>query len=226
MKDNQTGESGGISRRKLLSYSILGLALAAVGGTGMMALQGGDYQPLPEGVSLLTAREYSVLYTLIDSYFPAYGSSYPNVGEAGVVSYLASEILPNISPASRTDLKRVLNLLEYTPLALIGSPSRFSTLPAQRRAELLGSLMRSDSGFRQMIFTTFKKLAITAYYIHPFSWTAVGYDGPLKPRLGAAAPAPLGISTIAGGNPSSTAPGRPSALRFSDPQLAVSGVTP
>jgi len=223
MGNYQTHERQGISRRKLLIYSISGLSLAAVGGAGVMALYD-DYPALPADVSLLSAKEYRVLYSLLDSYFPAEAGKYPSVGEVDVVRHLATVLLGNIPASSRDDLQRVLGLIEYSPLLLIGSPSRFSALAPEKRAALLDSLMRSDNSFKQMIFSTFKKLAISAYYIHPFSWQAVGYDGPLKLRLGEAAPTPLGISTIAGGNPSSITPGRPRATVHSGDGLAASGL--
>lgn len=79
------------------------------------------------------------------------------------------------------DLSLALTILEVFPGGL-GSPTRFSRLPAAEQALVLSAWARSGSGIRRQIHKGLRQAARFVWFGREESWAELGYEGPWVER--------------------------------------------
>jgi hypothetical protein len=141
------------------------------GGTGIALLRAGGYS-VPSGVKLevLAPWQYVV--------FSAFGARILDPESAPVAEW-ADQYLVDMPDADRTDLLRLLGVVEHVMPLVKGYFRRFSALDAAAQDDVLGALEQSPVGLLRGGFQALKALSLMALYRRPESWPALGYDGPV-----------------------------------------------
>lgn len=160
------------TRRRLLQGGVV--AAAALGVGGALRWFGGGYGGAPDVVAL-SAKEAVVVGALVDVLFPAVGA-FPAGRDLGVVDRVDEELFSQ-SSAVRDDLKAALQLLEHAP-PLFGFFHRFSALAVADRDVVFTRLLQRGPDVVVQACAGLKQLCSIAYYAHPSTWAAIGYDGP------------------------------------------------
>lgn len=190
-----------IGRRRALRRTLGGVAL--LGGATLLPTGCAGYPKAPAGLRTFSAKEFHILQTAMDTVLPKRGAEELSVAEAGSAEHFDALVVG--APSEVVDaLKQLLLLVEHGTI-LDGKLTRFTSLERADREAYLRGWMRSDRAFFKQAFVAIRKISIASYYANDETWKHIKYDGPMKTRSGA--PGPLGISSIAGGNPSSAQPG-------------------
>ncbi len=161
------------SRRRFLGWVSLGVI---AGATGVAALRATGYS-LPEEVSarlkVLSPWQYIVLRAIGDRLvFP---------GEVNVADF-ADGYLVGMVEKDRTDLLKLIAVIEHGAPLSSGYIRRFSDLDARAQDEVLKGVNESSIALLRAGFEALKAIAFMAYYRLPESWPALGYPGPVAPR--------------------------------------------
>ncbi|MCC7440826.1 MAG: GMC family oxidoreductase N-terminal domain-containing protein, partial [Bdellovibrionales bacterium] len=166
------GPLAGLSRRRFLRWSALGLVTAATAGRTLWPAR------LPEGLAPLqhlSSTEAAVLAA-------AYEVVTDDTDPASRLRALArmDAFVGSFAGRLRLELKGALLLAEHSPLLFQGYLRRFSALDPEQRAHCLE---RWQNGFvwGRPVFGAIKELTSLARYSDPASWEAIGYSGPLVP---------------------------------------------
>lgn len=166
---------GTVSRRRFLRGA--GFVCAGVGvGLGASACRedhamGLDGRPL----LALDARQAATLAAVADAVVPTQ-PGFPTAAQAQVLRRFDEE-LSFVAPSIRDDLRAALDVLEFLP-PLYGRLSRFSTLDAAGRRDVLTRMCSSRVELLRAVGANVKILVQFFYFAHPSVWTAIGYDGP------------------------------------------------
>ncbi|MCB9578235.1 MAG: hypothetical protein H6717_14515 [Polyangiaceae bacterium] len=144
---------------------------AVVGGTGIALVRAGGYS-VPDHVKLqvLAPWQYVVL--------SAFGARVL-APEGAPVAEWADEYLVDMADADRTDLLRLLGVVEHVMPLVKGYFRRFSALSSREQDDVLAALEQSPVGLLRGGFQALKALSMMALYRRPESWAAIGYDGPV-----------------------------------------------
>ncbi len=175
-RENASGW-GAISRRRFLSWGLgTGVGLAGLFAGGRV-LWRGETPEVPDGLRLLTPREYRTALALAEAHLPP-GGAIPRSGvEAGLAeafdAFLVDEPAANVA-----DLKKALLLINLGPLIFDGSPHPFHSLSLEDRVDHWQGWALSGLALRRQVAIAFRKFFSLVYYDHPAVWPAVGYGGP------------------------------------------------
>jgi hypothetical protein len=170
----------GRSRRGFVKKGLFGGALLAIGGgLGFLGARNPVLVPLPrEGLMTFDHLEYSVIHAIALRMIP-YRTGFPAVEEVRV-AFNADRVLQRADEGSRTELKRLIHLLEngVTNLLFGGRPEAFTRLSPEAQDQVLRDWQNSRLEVRRTGFQALRTLVLAAYYASPLSWKAVGYGGP------------------------------------------------
>ncbi len=135
----------------------------------------------------LRARQYRALSEICDAFCPS-GDGLPSATELGVPDAVVEAVARNPRRSERQQLAALLSLWDTPALGAVAGAGfkRFGSLPREQRERVL--LRWGDSGLPQQraVFQALRKAALLFYYmLRSPAWDAIGYPGPLGPRIDA-----------------------------------------
>jgi hypothetical protein len=89
-----------------------------------------------------------------------------------------------LAPGDRAQLVQLVYALEHATLPFGGHWSRFSSLPAAARADVLASWQTAGMELRRLGYRSLKAMVFLVYYREPAAWATIDYPGPIRPRGG------------------------------------------
>ncbi len=172
-----------VSRRGVIKAGVLGTAAFALGGVSLALRPSTLVQPLPAGLQVLNAREYSVLTVIADRLCPAMGEGAPGARALDVATTIDRR-LARAEADMQGAIKLLLNLFENALTgALFGERFKpFTQLDADAQDRVLAQWRASTVGFRRTAFGALNGLVASTYYGDPRTWKRIGYDGPPSPQ--------------------------------------------
>jgi hypothetical protein len=176
-----------VSRRRFVRLGVGGALLLGAG--GIFAYQTSGYELAPEvaaGLYALSPKEYLVLRAIAARMLrpdePAEGEeAYPGPASLDVASAI-DVFVARLDDANRTDLKRLIHLVEHGLPITAGETSRFTRLSGEAQDRVLEAMETSPVGLLRGAFNALKSLCVMAYFASPLTWGPIGYDGPLVRR--------------------------------------------
>ena len=166
-------------RRSFLKKGVLGGALLALGGIGVLASRRTRPVPLPsEGLLVLDWREYAVLMSIASRLLPG-GEGFPSISQAGV-GLRADRALSLAEPNAANEVKQLLRLFDNALAGFLfgGRVRPFTALSSEEQDEVLAEWQSSGIELRRTGFQALRTLAVASYFAAPLSWPAVHYPGP------------------------------------------------
>lgn len=167
------------SRRGLLKRGLLGGALLALGGGSWLALRGTKEASVPpEGLLVLSSREYAVVGALALRLVPL-RSGWPSPEDVRV-AFNVDRILVRADEGVRRDVKALLALFENALAGFIfaGETAPFTRLSPEAQDARLRGWQESRLALRRTGFEALRALCMAAYYGSPLTWQSLGYLGP------------------------------------------------
>jgi hypothetical protein len=167
------------SRRGFLQKGLFGGAILALGGGAFLATRPSLELPLPpEGLLVLSAREFALLQALAGRFIPV-RSGFPSVEEMRV-AYSCDRILAQVDETALHELKQLMMLFENAlPNFVFGRRTKpFTALTGEDQDTVLGEWSRSSLTLRRTGLLALRGLVMAAYYGNAKTWVAVGYPGP------------------------------------------------
>lgn len=182
MKDGSAGPPKAPSRRRFLRLGIGGATVLGLG--GLFAWHTSGYE-LPDvdtrALVALSPKEYLVAEAVAARMLRADGPGWPDPREVGV-AHAIDRAVARLDDANRTDLKRLLHLLEHGLPISVGKASRFTRLSGDDQDAVLASMESSSVLLLRGAFDGLKSLCALAYFSDERTWGPIGYDGPLVAR--------------------------------------------
>jgi hypothetical protein len=168
----------GESRRGVLKRGLFGGVLLAAGGLSWVALRPGKREPIPDGLSTLSPREYSVVAAVARRLVPR-GGQWPSA-DTLEVALRADHVIGKLDETGRLELRQLLNLLESGLSGLLSgvSATPFTALSAQQQDEVLEDWSQSRLLLKRSGYHALRGLVLAVYFGNPAVWPAVGYGGP------------------------------------------------
>jgi hypothetical protein len=167
-----------LGRRRLLRWGLGGALALGLG--GLFAWNTSGYRVAP-GVTrrlrALTPKEYLVVSAAAARILRSERAEDPTADDVEAALFV-DDFVARLDDANRTDLKRLLHLLEHALPPTIGRVSRFTRLDGPGQDAVLGAMMTSSVGLLRGAFDSLKGLCAMAYWRDPRTWAAIGYDGP------------------------------------------------
>jgi len=173
-------------RRRFLRLGLAGTAALAAG--AVLAWQTSGYE-VPDATArtliALSAKEYLVVAAVAARILRSDGADFPSADDVDAALFI-DKMVARVDPANRTDLLRLLHLLEHVIPLQSGRAGRFTRLDGAGQDAVLTAMMTSPVGLVRGAFEALKSLCVMAYFRDPRTWGAIGYDGPLvgRPREG------------------------------------------
>ncbi len=176
------------TRRRFLQLGVAGSALL-LASTASLALRGSAMVPVPEDLTALSPREYSILWAIAETLLPG-DEHFPAASALGVTAQ-ADRMLAAYHPADAEDVRRALVLVEnaLTGLLFDGRLDSLSRAPVAVRRQVLEGWRDSSVTLRRTVFKTLHNLCNAAYWGNPRVYALVGYPGPPRFPVAAVAPA-------------------------------------
>ncbi|MBZ4416860.1 hypothetical protein [Myxococcus sp. RHSTA-1-4] len=168
-----------LSRRGLLKRGLLGGAVLALGGSGLLATREGLSLPLPpEGLKVLGPREYATLQALARRAFPP-RQGWPDADTARV-AFTADGLLARGDPAVAKEVKQLLGLFENALAGFLvsGRVTPFSRLSPEAQDAAFDEWRDSPLVVLRTGHHALRALVYSAYYMHPAASAATGYFVP------------------------------------------------
>jgi D-cysteine desulfhydrase len=133
-------------------------------------------------VTHLSARGAAILAAVVEAVLPPSADR----GRAAVDAHVRAidAQLGSFPPEARTDVNRLLYLVEQATLPLGGRVRRFSSLTIDERTEVLASWSTSDHDLVRAGLRGLVSLVYLAYYRDAKAFAAIGYPGPMLPAGG------------------------------------------
>lgn len=171
-----------VPRRTLLRAGLGGAALLGLGAAFSHA-QLGYHAPAAVQATLrtLSIKEWSIVEAAASRLMRPDGPGLPDPLSLSP-GLAADAMVGRMDSATRTDLLRLLHVLEHLLPASVGKTSRFTRLPGPDQDDVLRAMEHHRVGLLRGAFDGLKSLCALAYYSHPATWQALGYDGPLVGR--------------------------------------------
>jgi len=167
------------TRRSVLKKGLLGGALLALGGAGLLATRGTRRVPLPkEPLTVLSADEFAVVHAIAERVLaPRPGA--PTVDQLNV-GYTVDVILSRAGEDVRKELKQLLGLFENGLAGFLfgGRTKPFTQLAPEAQDDVLREWRDSRLELRRTGYQALRTLVGAAYYSSKDSYAAVGYPGP------------------------------------------------
>lgn len=173
---------GGLPRRGLLKKGLVGGALLALGGGGVLALRPGRPVPLPaEGLRVLSPREYAVVDALARRIAPV-AVGFPDPSRDVPTALQVDRLLAAGDPGVAREVCQLLGLLESAlgGLLLGGRTRPFTLLDGAEQDAVLGEWRDSGLAVRRTGYLALKTLVLGAYYGDPRAQAATGYPAAAK----------------------------------------------
>lgn len=171
-----------ISRRALFRKGLVGGALLAVGGVGVVALRGTRLGPEPRGRLALFSREEHAIFSAIANRIVPGDSAPANWPRAGDLDCAgkADAVLARIHPEAGAEFTQLLRLFEngMSGLLLGKRPAPFTSLEPAAQDERLEAWRTSRVALLRTGYQAFARLAAATYYGSPEVYSLVGYPGP------------------------------------------------
>jgi hypothetical protein len=167
------------SRRKLLKRGLFGGALLAIGGSGFLASRSTVNVDLPpEGLKVLSPREFAVLWTVAERLIPP-KAGFPSVSDLRV-AFQCDRVLVHADETAQKELKQLLLLMENgLTNAVFGRRfNAFTRLSSEAQEAVLHEWMTSRIALRRTGYWALRALVMAAYYGNPAIWPVAGYAGP------------------------------------------------
>lgn len=168
------------SRRGVLKKGLFGGALLALAGGGFLFTRKSvEVDVPPDGLLVLTPKEYAVISSLAWRLIPR-RDGFPTL-ESVQVARGCDRILSLVDATALTETKQLLVLLENAlPNFLFGRRARtFSTMSTDEQDEVLAEWQTSKLTLRRTGFTALRGLVMASYFASKETWAPIGYPGPL-----------------------------------------------
>jgi hypothetical protein len=175
-----SGARGG--RRRFLRAGVVGGAALAVG--GVLAWHTRGYEVPPETARTLRAlgpKEFLVVQALAARIVRPDAPDMPTPDEVGVAAFVDG-LVARLDAANRSDLLRLLHVVEHALPLASGHASRFTQLAGPAQDAVLTAMMTSRVPLLRGAFEALKSLCVMGYFRDARSWAGIGYDGPLVGR--------------------------------------------
>lgn len=168
-------KTAGITRRRVLTWGLLGSAL--LGLAGLVGQRTQAQQP-SRALRALSVSEYATILAIADCLCPG-GDGLPPASAVGVGERV-DDFMALADPWSLSDVKRLLALFEsaWGGLLLEGRPTLFSEQSAEARVATLESWRHSPLRFKRSAYVALRGLIMTRYWSIPAIYRATGYPGP------------------------------------------------
>ena len=169
-------------RRRFLRAGLVGGAALALG--GVLAWNTRGYVVAPEtarGLRALGPKEFLVVQALAARIVRPDAPDMPSPDALGVAAFVDG-LVARLDAANRTDLLRLLHVLEHALPLASGHASRFTQLPGAAQDAVLTAMMTSRVPLLRGAFEALKSLCVMAYFRDARTWAGLGYDGPLVGR--------------------------------------------
>ncbi|MFZ5438400.1 MAG: gluconate 2-dehydrogenase subunit 3 family protein [Myxococcota bacterium] len=166
------------TRRSFLQKGLIGGALLALGGGTWLALRRSAPVVVPEGLQVLSPREYAVMWALVQRFAPP-RDGFPSADS--IKTTLAVDgIFAMLEDVTRTELKQLLMLFENAlPNFLFGGRTTpFTQLDPTEQDAVLAEWRDSRLPLRRTGYVALRGLVMAAYYGNRATWAPVGYPGP------------------------------------------------
>jgi len=166
------------SRRTLLKYGLGGSLLLAAGGLGLGLRRTVYCEQIPT-LSVLSAREYSILTAVADRICPGSRASMPKASDLDVALGIDS-LLATMESAAADEFRMVLLLLEnaLTGLVLEGRTAPFTACGPQRQDRVLTTWSTASTYVQSAGFAAMRSMVASVYWANPRTHAFCGYPGP------------------------------------------------
>jgi hypothetical protein len=170
--------SGSVQRRDFLKKGLLGSALLALGGGGLLLYPGRRLATPTQALRVLDERAFQVMVAIAARIVP-----YPGA-DAVVIAHAVDTALSYTAPESQADLVKLLGLFENAlpGLLLDGRAAPFTRLDPDAQDRALEHWRDSRLVLRRSGYHALRRLCLGAYYADPIAWPTLHYRGP--PDLG------------------------------------------
>lgn len=182
------------SRRRFLRVGLVGATVLAVGGVLKWQTSGYDVsEDTARHLRALSPKEYLIVAALAARILRADSPDMPSAADVDVALFIDG-MVARLDAANRTDLLRLLNVLEHALPLSSGRRGRFTHLDGAGQDAVLTAMMTSPVGLVRGAFGALKSLCVMGYFRDARTWAGIGYDGPLvgRPAAGWTAAANLG----------------------------------
>lgn len=171
-----------LTRRRFVRLGLGGTALLGLG--GLFAYQSSGYE-VPSATAarllILTPKEFLIVSAVSARILRRDADDLPLPEEVDA-AFTIDRLVADLDAPNRTDLLRLLHALEHALPLSIGVPSRFTRASAEEQDALLLRMSTHEVGLLRGAFDALKSLCVMAYFSHPLTWDAIGYDGPMVAR--------------------------------------------
>ncbi len=165
------------NRRTVLKYGVGGAVFLAAGGIGV-SLQSTRMRPIPNGLKVLSAREFSILSAVADRVCPSHQGS-PSASDVGVPQAVDG-LVAGLHPADIAEFKQALAIVENALVnaVFMGQPRPFTQLSADDQDQVLTDWKTSRLAVRRKAYKSLNGLCSGAYFGTTAGETLSGYPGP------------------------------------------------
>jgi Gluconate 2-dehydrogenase subunit 3 len=167
-----------VQRRGFLKKGLLGGALLALGGGGLLFYPGRRVAAPARALQVLDERTFQVMVAIAARVVPFPGA------DPVAIAHAVDASLACTAPESQADLRKLLGLFENAlpGLLLDGRAAPFTRLDPDAQDRALERWRDSRLALRRSGYHALRRLCLGAYYADPISWPALRYRGP--PDLG------------------------------------------
>ncbi len=169
-------------RRRFLRLGLMGVAALAAG--GLFAWQTGGYDVSDDTVAKLRAlspKEYLIVAAIAARILRVDAADMPSAGDVDVALFIDG-LVARLDAANRTDLRRLLQLVEHAFPRSGGHAARFTRLDGVAQDAVLDAMMTSSVDLVRGAFEALKSLCVMGYFRDARTWAGLGYDGPTVGR--------------------------------------------
>ncbi len=166
------------TRRLFLKRSFQALAVVAatplIASTNLAFAQNVDDK---QTLLALSPDIYKILVSVSDTFIPhggAFDLGAIDIDLAGRIDYFLAKNDPEVVQG----VSGALQFVEYKSSALIGETATFSSLPLDKRTNIIQTLSET-SGMAVAIYAALRGLCMFFFYTDERSWQEIGYEGPL-----------------------------------------------
>lgn len=171
-----------VSRRRFVRLGVGGAVLLGVGGTFAYQTSGYTVPDLVRSrLYALSPKEFLIVSALAGRILRRDADDLPLPEEIDA-AFSIDLLVARLDPANRRDLLRLLHALEHVLPLSAGVFSRFSRASGEDQDLVLLSMQESSQAMLRGAFGALKSICVMAYFSHPLTWGAIGYDGPLVGR--------------------------------------------
>lgn len=179
MTPPQPSASDHPTRRSVLKKGLLGGALLALGGGGLLAARGTRTVPLPkEGLKILDEVEYAVFHALAKRVVRP-GPGAPTIDQVNATMNV-DRILAGADSGVQAEVKQLAKLFENALAGLLfgGRTRPFTQLSGDEQDAVLAEWRDSRLVVRRTGYQALRVLVLAGYYSSDMIWPAVNYPGP------------------------------------------------